>query len=129
MSRCAPPKTFCVPLFFRVTPSQDGPYSWSIVSDPIRAFLFVLVRNPETFFGSQGEADLLAKCKDLGFTAFWNSPQKTEQEGCEYPADKTAAIAEVDSKLSELSPVLKLRGGGLGVKGPLHASCKVSFVG
>lgn len=105
---------------------EDGPYSWSIVSDPIRAFLFVLVRNPETFFGSQGEADLLAKCKDLGFTAFWNSPQKTEQEGCEYPADKTAAIAEVDSKLSELSPVLKLRGGGLGVKGPLHASCKMT---
>lgn len=110
-------------------PSQEGPYSWSIVSDPIRAFLFVLVRNPETFFGSQGEADLLAKCKDLGFTSFWNSPQKTEQEGCEYPATATPAIAEVDDKLSELSPVLKLRGGGLGMKGPLHASCKVSFVG
>ena len=104
------------------------------MSDPIRAFLFVLVRDPDTFFGSQGEADLLAKCKDLGFTAFWNSPQKTEQEGCEYPTTagedsvKTAAVAEVDDKLTELSPVLKLRGGGLGMKGPLHASCKVSCV-
>eukprot|EP00904_Undaria_pinnatifida_P005937 jgi/Undpi1/2473/HiC_scaffold_13.g05852.m1 len=111
---------------------EDGPYSWSIVSDPIRAFLFVLVRDPDTFFGSQGEADLLAKCKDLGFTAFWNSPQKTEQEGCEYPTTagedsvKTAAVAEVDDKLTELSPVLKLRGGGLGMKGPLHASCKMT---
>lgn len=149
LSLPSPYSRYPFPIYipFRVIPSQDGPYSWSIVSDPIRAFLFVLVRDADTFFGSQGEADLLAKCKDLGFTAFWNSPHKTKQEGCEYPTTvgedvakavsaaavsaaedsvKVAAVAEVDDKLSELSPVLKLRGGGLGVKGPLHASCKVS---
>ena len=56
------------------------------MSDPLRAFLFVLVRDPETFFGSQDETDLLAKCKEMGFTSFWNTPQKTVQEGCEYPS-------------------------------------------
>lgn len=92
----------------------------------MRAFLFVLVRDPETFSGSEDETDLLAKCKDLGFTAFWNSPRKTEQEGCEYSAVATAVTAEEEAKEVELSPVFKLRGGGLGGGAPLHASCKVN---
>lgn len=102
---------------------QTEAYPWAIVSDPIRAFLFVLVRDPETFFGSQHETDVLAKCEELGFTAFWNSPRATEHEGCEYTAPPVPPL--VEDKAVKLSPALLLRGGGLGVGGPLHASCKV----
>ncbi|CAM9726544.1 unnamed protein product, partial [Sphacelaria rigidula] len=65
--------------------TTTGPYPWAIVSDPFRAFLFVLVRDPEAFSGdSPEEEDLVKLCKDLGFTNFWNSPRKTVQKGCTY---------------------------------------------
>lgn len=117
---------------------QRGPYPWAIVSDPLRAFLFVLVRDPEDFSGSKAETKVLNKCEKLGFTASWNSPRKTVQEGCSYTADSVdadtdaEAEAEVEAEAVEvkgggaLSSVLELRGGALGLGGPLHASCKVS---
>lgn len=80
---------------------QDGPYPWAIVSDPLRAFLFVLVRDPATFYGSDLESDLLKLCKDLGFTAFWNSPRKTVQDGCTYTAAATAAADGIADVLAE----------------------------
>ncbi|CAM9253471.1 unnamed protein product [Scytosiphon promiscuus] len=102
----------------------NGPYTYTIVSDPLRAFLFVLVRDPEGFTGSQAETDLLAKCKELGFTSPWNSPRKTVQAGCSYPSDATKIA---DNKSDALSSVLNLRGGGFGCLPPLHASCKMTF--
>ena len=112
------------PLAVRPISSQDGDYPWSIVSDPLRAFLFVLVRDPETFFGSQDETDLLAKCKEMGFTSFWNTPQKTVQEGCEYPSTPAEGIEEPSSKLSpEFSLLRRLR-----MAEPLDASSKVGHL-
>lgn len=102
------------------------------MSDPVRAFLFVLVRDPETFFDSQDEIDLLSKCEELGFTNFWNSPIKTEHDGCEYTVVAAASAAEEkkpERKGKIELPVLNLRGGGFGVMGPLHASCKVNGQG
>lgn len=113
---------------------QRGPYPWAIVSDPLRAFLFVLVRDPEDFFGSKAEKKVLARCEKLGFTASWNSPRKTVQEGCSYTTDPAeadaaeaadAAAVEVEDG-GALSSVFKLRGGAVGLGGPLHASCKAS---
>ncbi|CAM9860072.1 unnamed protein product [Ascophyllum nodosum] len=101
----------------------DGDYPWSIVSDPLRAFLFVLVRDSETFFGSQAETDVLAKCKEMGFTSFWNTPQKTVQEGCEYPSTPAEGNEKPSSKLS---PRFNLRRRLGVVAGPLHASCKMT---
>lgn len=99
---------------------QDGLYPWSIVSDPLRFFLFVLVRDPEAFFGSQDETDVLALCKDLGFTSFWNTPKKTVHEGCVYPS-----IKREEEAMTQRVPKLNLR-RKLGLGAPLHASCKVS---
>ncbi|CAM9111138.1 unnamed protein product [Hapterophycus canaliculatus] len=104
----------------------NGPYTWTIVSDPLRAFLFVLVRDPEGFTGSQAETDLLAKCKELGFTSPWNSPRKTVQAGCSYPTDATEPTAHHD-RSDALSSVVNLRGGAFGCLPPLHASCKMTF--
>lgn len=104
---------------------QNGPYTWTIVSDPLRAFLFVLVRDPEGFTGSQEETDLLAKCKELGFTSPWNSPRKTVQAGCSYPEKAVETISHPE-KSDALSSVLNLRGGAFGCLPPLHASCQVS---
>ncbi len=117
--------------------SQSGPYPWAIVSDPLKAFLFILVRDPDKFSGSKTEKVVLAKVKKLGFTSSWNSPRKTVQEGCSYTpepdasagvvaegsADAGAAAAAAEKPA--LSSLLKLRGGAFGVGGPLHASCKV----
>lgn len=106
---------------------QSDPYPWAIVSDPLRAFLFVLVRDPEDFYGSKAEKKVLKKCEKLGFTASWNSPRKTVQEGCSYttePAEAAAAVEVGDG--GALSSVLELRGGALGLGGPVHASCKAS---
>ncbi|CAM9835876.1 unnamed protein product, partial [Sphacelaria rigidula] len=68
-----------------VSSCVTGPYPWAIVSDPFRAFLFVLVRDPEAFSGNSPEEEGLVKvCKDLGFTGVWNSPRETVQKGCTY---------------------------------------------
>lgn len=65
------------------------------MSDPVRAFLFVLVRDPEKFYGSTQEKEVLQLCKDSGFTAFWNLPRKTVQEGCTYTPAATEDHVEV----------------------------------
>lgn len=118
---------------------QSGPYPWAIISDPLRAFLFVLVRDPEDFDGSKAEQKVLNKCKKLGFTAAWNSPRKTVQEGCSYTTDPAEAEAEAGAESDAagvevqgggaLSSVLELRGGAMGLGAPLHASCKASVGG
>lgn len=86
----------------------------------------MLVRDP-----AQENTDLVAKCRELGFTAPWNSPRKTVQDGCTYTevsADENVAedVAE-EGRSAALLSALKIRGGagGLGFGGPLHASCKV----
>lgn len=104
--------------------SQSGPYPWAIISDPIRAFLFVLVRDPESFSGSKTEKKLLAKCEELGFTSSWNSPRKTAQEGCSYTPDPSKIATEEAGGSARMAAV-ELRGGASGFGAPLHASCKV----
>ncbi|CBN77358.1 conserved unknown protein [Ectocarpus siliculosus] len=105
-----------------------GSYPWAIVSDPFRAFLFVLVRDT-----AQEDTDLVAKCRELGFTAPWNSPRKTVQEGCTYtevsPAEDVAEDVAEEGGSAALLSALELRGGasGLGLGGPLHASCKMTI--
>ncbi|CAM9330295.1 unnamed protein product, partial [Discosporangium mesarthrocarpum] len=61
---------------------QDDPYKWSIVSDPLRAFLFVLVRDVNAFKGSADEQVVLSLLEDLKFNKPWNRPRATEQDGC-----------------------------------------------
>lgn len=134
-AHCCRPCAPCLPV---CNPTcrfpQHGPYPWAIVSDPLRAFLFVLVRDPEGFSGSKAEKKVLKKCEKLGFTTSWNSPRKTVQEGCSYTAFPAEDEAEADVEPAAvevedggaLSSVLELRGGALGLGGPLHASCKVS---
>lgn len=138
---CCPSPTCWLCLLFSSSFffSQSGPYPWAIVSDPLRAFLFILVRDPDKFSGSKTEKVVLAKCKKLGFTSSWNSPRKTVQEGCSYtpePDDVSTAVVAEDSTAEEgadaaaaekpaLSSLLGLRGGAFGIGGPLHASCKV----
>lgn len=93
------------------------------MSDPLRFFLFVLVRDPKAFFGSQVETDVLALCKDLGFTSFWNTPKETVHEGCVYPS-----IAKGEEEVTtKRVPKFNLR-RKLGLGAPLHASCKVSEI-
>lgn len=69
---------------------QSSPYEWAIVSDPVRAFLFVLVRDIEEFTGSQTELEVLALVQELGFTSFWNVPLRTVHEGCTYTESPSA---------------------------------------
>ena len=58
------PKTF----------GTDGQYQYSIVSDYLKATLFVLARDTLTF--KQFEPEVLQFLKDQGFTSFINKPVK-----------------------------------------------------
>jgi lipocalin len=64
--------------------NADGLYDYSIVSDPFKAYLFVLTRNVETF-KSKYEDAVLKELEDLGFNKKYNSPIATYQESdCVY---------------------------------------------
>jgi apolipoprotein D and lipocalin family protein len=56
-------------------------YEWSVVSDPLKATLFVLVRNLSTF-ENRWEDDILSFLAEEGFTETWNAPIPTIQDGC-----------------------------------------------
>lgn len=60
---------------------NDSAYEWSIVSDPFKATLFVLVRNLSAF-AERWDADIQAFLASNGFTKTWNAPIPTVQDGC-----------------------------------------------
>jgi lipocalin len=60
-------------------------YEYAVVSDPFLFTLFVLTRNLTTF-AERWQAPLLQNLTTLGFTAPWNIPLATQQEGCVYPS-------------------------------------------
>lgn len=58
-------------------------YEYSIVSDPLKATLFVLARNVSEFF-SRWNANVSATLARLGFNGLFNTPLATQQVGCKY---------------------------------------------
>ena len=62
---------------------NDSLYEYSIVSDPLKATLFVLARNVSEFY-ERWNANVSATLSALGFTGFFNSPLMTTQIGCTY---------------------------------------------
>merc|ERR1711860_63647 len=68
----------------KLGPEVNGQYQYSIVSDYLKATLFVLGRDPSTF-NSQFQTEVLDFLKQDGFTTIINSPIKTFQESdCNY---------------------------------------------
>jgi len=61
----------------------DGLYRYSIVSDPLKATLFVLARNVSEFY-ARWNVSVRATLEGLGFTGFLNAPLETVQDGCTY---------------------------------------------
>jgi lipocalin len=79
----APP--FAAPYWIYATgPIVNGQYQYAIVSDGLKASLFVLVRSVEAFHTTyQGEIDTLLN--NLGFNTIFNKPLPTYQgSDCEY---------------------------------------------
>jgi lipocalin len=58
-------------------------YEYSIVSDPLKATLFVLARNVSEFF-VRWNANVSATLASLGFNGLFNTPLPTTQVGCTY---------------------------------------------
>ena len=58
-------------------------YEYSIVSDPLKATLFVLARNVSEFY-DRWNANVSASLRLVGFTGFFNTPLPTVQNGCAY---------------------------------------------
>jgi lipocalin len=58
-------------------------YEYSIVSDPLKATLFVLARNVSEF-NAHWDANVTATLKKLGFNGIFNTPLPTTQLGCKY---------------------------------------------
>jgi apolipoprotein D and lipocalin family protein len=65
---------------------NGGLYEYSIVSDPLKATLFVLARNVSEFY-NKWNVNVSATLKGLGFNGFFNTPLVTIQDGCTYYAD------------------------------------------
>jgi len=65
------------------TYGESGQYEYSIVSDPFKISLFVLVRDLETFKANY-EVDVLSFLEENGFTHAWNKPVETSQDNCVY---------------------------------------------
>ena len=61
----------------------DGLYRYSIVSDPLKATLFVLARNVSEFY-TVWNATAWGLLEGLGFTGLLNYPLLTVQDGCTY---------------------------------------------
>ena len=61
----------------------DGLYSYSVVSDPLKATLFVLARNVSEFYGVWNKT-VWGLLEGLGFTGLLNYPLLTVQDGCTY---------------------------------------------
>jgi apolipoprotein D and lipocalin family protein len=68
---------------YELGPVKDGLYEYSIVSDPLKATLFVLARNVSEFFATWN-ANVTATLKNLGFTGLFNTPLVTIQDNCTY---------------------------------------------
>ena len=58
-------------------------YEYSIVSDPLKATLFVLARNVTEFL-ARWNANVTAALVRLGFNGLFNTPLPTTQIGCKY---------------------------------------------
>ncbi|XP_038066723.1 uncharacterized protein LOC119736785 [Patiria miniata] len=64
---------------------SDPQYQYSIVTDSLRATLFVLARDPDDF-RSRFQADVLQWLKSNQFDHFYNKPVETVQtDDCKYP--------------------------------------------
>jgi apolipoprotein D and lipocalin family protein len=63
--------------------ATDGLYRYSVVSDPLKATLFVLARNVSEFYG-RWNYTVWTLLEGLGFTGLLNYPLLTVQEGCTY---------------------------------------------
>jgi lipocalin len=56
-------------------------YEYSIVSDPLKATLFVLVRNLSAL-SARWDTEILTFLAENGFTKTWNTPIPTVQDDC-----------------------------------------------
>ena len=61
------------------TYGSENQYQYAIVSDNLKATLFVLARDPEVFKRDY-EAEVLQYLKEKGFTSIVNKPVKTYHE-------------------------------------------------
>jgi lipocalin len=81
--------------------NKDKKYDWAIVSDPLKAFLFVLARDVENF-KKKYDKDIQKKLKTYGFTGLLAPIQTHQGKGCVYeatlPTDLNEAGASTNLK-------------------------------
>ncbi|CAM9578034.1 unnamed protein product, partial [Phaeothamnion confervicola] len=106
--------------------TDDGQYSFSVVSDPLRAMLFVLVRDPEQFTESGDEECVLAFLKKAGFVLPWNKPVATPHDDC--PCDGADGADFGGGSYGNGGTSYLNSGDGdyayYNIGFPLHASCR-----
>lgn len=81
------------------TYGEEGLYQYSVVTDPFKLGLYVLVRDVDTF-KSDYEDEVLSFLTSIGFTHFWNKPVATSQDNCEYVTEDAQMILNSASQIS-----------------------------
>jgi lipocalin len=74
--------------------NSDGKYDWAIVSDPLKAFLFVLARDVVNFH-KKYDQEIQKKVAEYGFKGFL-APIKTHQgKDCVYEAAAASDLKDL----------------------------------
>lgn len=65
----------------KIGPIENDEYQYSVVSDPYKVGLYVLVRNVEEYYELYND-EVMLFLNDTGFNKLYNSPIQITQDGC-----------------------------------------------
>ena len=65
----------------KIGPIENEEYQYSVVSDPYKLGLYVLVRNVEEYYELYND-EVMLFLNDTGFNKLYNSPIQIIQDGC-----------------------------------------------
>ena len=70
-----------IEMVLKIGPIENEEYQYSVVSDPYKLGLYVLVRNVEEYYELYND-EVMLFLNDTGFNKLYNNPIQITQDGC-----------------------------------------------